>query len=988
MIRLACAAGRIRVARPPPPEVLVMPVLASWATRRPSFRPQVEPLERRDTPTGLATPSLDYLRAVMDRYHDHFGVYDDVSSADNHFVVPAFSGDNTTMALNGVKMNGSWADNQHSGATALQFQFIDPDPLKLNFGGLVLQNGVLPDPGPPVNPFAPGFNFGTVPNAGITALNKAATKLTFWARGDQGKKIDFFMGGVGWNEAGVPTAPYPDSTAAVKIQVTLTAGWQQYTIDLTGKDLSYVLGGFGWSTNDTMSPGRVTFYVDDIRYELSDAAKAERLNQPRFLRSYTTRDVQPNVTDLNTDDDIDFVVRNAAITYDNALAVQAFLAEGSADGLRRAKLIGDAFVNATKNDRTYTDGRLRSAYGAGDYQLPPGWTPNGRVGTPPVSGYFIESQNEFKEFLQNEVDTGNNAWAMLSLLALHKKTGLANSDYLTAARRLGAFILTQQSTAGTYPGFLRGFDGPDTNLVRRPNASTEHNLDIYAAFTLMHQITGEVLWRNGANHARGFVNAMWDAVRKCYLTGTIDENTRNTNPDQLPLDVQAWSVLALPDLTPTQRQDILSCAEAYHKVTADGYTGFDFNSDFNTTSNMHTPDGVWAEGTAQMAVAYALAGQPAPAAFYRRELLRLEQKLGFGIGVPATPRPDSPAPAGLTTGFGFKYYQRRHVGATAWNVFAQTRYNPFTAVFVKPPPRIAVAADGGGGPHVKVLDPITGNTVLSIFPYDPGFRGGVRVAMGDVTGDKVDDVVTIPGPGGGPHVKVFDGHTLKEVHSFFAYAASFLGGVYVAVGDVNGDGVGDIVTGADAGGGPHVQVYLGGSWQLFRSFFAYDISFRGGVRVAAADVTGDGRADIVTAPGAGGGPHMKVFDGQTLSVVRSFLAYGQAFTGGVYVAAGDLNADGRAEIITGPGPGGGPHVQAFDGQTLALVCSFFAYDPRYTGGVRVAARDLDGDDRVEMITGPGPGGGPQVKAFRGDDCTLLYSEFAFDPAFRGGIFVG
>jgi hypothetical protein len=181
----------------------------------------------------------------------------------------------------------------------------------------------------------------------------------------------------------------------------------------------------------------------------------------------------------------------------------------------------------------------------------------------------------------------------------------------------------------------------------------------------------------------------------------------------------------------------------------------------------------------------------------------------------------------------------------------------------------------------------------------------------------VDDIITAAGAGGGPHVRAFSlaAGALTELASFLAYAPSFTGGVNVAVGDVNGDGIDDIVTGAGAGAGPHVRAFglAGDSLTELASFFAYDRAFMGGVTVAVGDLDGDGVADIVTGAGAGAGPHVRVFsmaDGSPTESA-SFSAYDPAFTGGVFVAVGDVNDDGIDDIIAGPGPGGPGHVRGF-----------------------------------------------------------------------------
>jgi hypothetical protein len=291
--------------------------------------------------------------------------------------------------------------------------------------------------------------------------------------------------------------------------------------------------------------------------------------------------------------------------------------------------------------------------------------------------------------------------------------------------------------------------------------------------------------------------------------------------------------------------------------------------------------------------------------------------------------------------------------------------------------RLVAGAGFGGGPHVKVFD-AAGNLLASFFAYDPAFRGGVTVAAGDTNGDGVDDIVTGAGLGGGPHVQVFDGNSFALIASFFAYDIAFRGGASVGVADVDGDGLGDIITGAGPGGGPHVKVFTPDGGSVISSFFAYAADFRGGVLVAGGDIEGDGFAEVVTGTGVGGGAHVRVFDGTTGAPLASFFAYDIAFRGGVTVGVGDVN---------------GPHVRAFDGPAaLAGIVrplkDFFAYDINFRGGVFVAASDFDGDGFAEIITGAGPTGGPHVKVFDGESNATLESFFAYDPAFTGGVLVG
>ena len=220
-------------------------------------------------------------------------------------------------------------------------------------------------------------------------------------------------------------------------------------------------------------------------------------------------------------------------------------------------------------------------------------------------------------------------------------------------------------------------------------------------------------------------------------------------------------------------------------------------------------------------------------------------------------------------------------------------------------------------------------------------------------------LVVAPEAGQIPEVSILDSAGNFE-SSFLAYDQKFTGGVNLAVGDVNNDGQLEIITAPMASGGPHIRVFDDQGRVLFQ-FFAYEANFHGGVNLAVGDVNNDGKDEIVTAPFSSYVPEIKVFDDHHL-IKGNFLAFESSMTAGVKISVGDVNDDGWPEIVAIPAKNAEPKIKLFSLKGT-LKGEFLAYNQNLSGGVKVLARDISGDRRPEVLVLPNKGSASLLRIY-------------------------
>lgn len=355
-----------------------------------------------------------------------------------------------------------------------------------------------------------------------------------------------------------------------------------------------------------------------------------------------------------------------AYLYDNALALVTM---AEVDALSHAQMIADALVFAQTHDRSFNDGRLRNAYTSGNPKADSGRSITGGRISIRLPGFWDRGSWQEDYYIVSS-STGNMAWAIIALCrAAELSSGEKKEEYTEAAIRAADFVLTLKSETG---GFSAGYEGWDEAQIKVNYKSTEHNIDLIAAFKEVAELLKDSdenrnqLYLEASAHARDFVLSMYDKERKCFYTGT-EADGRTLSKGVIPLDTNSLAILCLKDyFTEEDRVDTNGIIRFVEERMAVG-GGFDFSAG--------DLDGIWNEGTAQMALCYSVTGNTDK---YNRIMKYLATQVSAEGAIPAADRD------GLSTGFmlngsdsPWEFHNTKSIGATSWYALAQLKSNPF-----------------------------------------------------------------------------------------------------------------------------------------------------------------------------------------------------------------------------------------------------------------------------------------------------------------------
>jgi len=286
-----------------------------------------------------------------------------------------------------------------------------------------------------------------------------------------------------------------------------------------------------------------------------------------------------------------------------------------------------------------------------------------------------------------------------------------------------------------------------------------------------------------------------------------------------------------------------------------------------------------------------------------------------------------------------------------------------------PAPALTYSTTGG-----KVVMVTADGRTGSFTPF-VGYAGSVHTATGDINDDGIMDVVVVPAVVGAPgHIRVLSGADGSSIASFICFPG-YLGSIDIAVVDINSDGFDDIIASSTGGASGTVAIFNGRDFSAMKMFYPYGAGYMGTVHVSGYDPDGDGAYSILTSTGEGTRGHVKAFD-QNLDVFLSFFSGAEGDLSGCHVIGGDLDGDGFDDIATGTGAGTEAEVHVFDGNTGSRRHSMKVFSGFMGGANLEMISSATNPLAMDLVVGSGDGARGTLNVIDGREFEVIDAYFA------------
>ncbi len=279
---------------------------------------------------------------------------------------------------------------------------------------------------------------------------------------------------------------------------------------------------------------------------------------------------------------------------------------------------------------------------------------------------------------------------------------------------------------------------------------------------------------------------------------------------------------------------------------------------------------------------------------------------------------------------------------------------------------------------VRVFTP-EGKEISSFYPYGKTYKGGIVSALGDIDGDGIAELLLIKQGVTNGEIRIYDS-TLKLVRSFLPFASNYRGEVSMTIADLDGDQKSEIVVASRTRTSPQVKIFDPQA-RLVGQFLAFPKQERLSLRLGSVDFGKDGKREIVVSTLRKGNEELIIMNSRG-EKVTSYTYPTQSST--PYVVQGiDLTGDGEEELALGYGQGVDPYVKIINMRGQELT-KWFAFPPSFKGGIVMGSIDINNDGKPELVVGAENKGGPMVRVLNSDG-SLVRQWWGYASSLRHGI---